>query len=313
MKIKFNKQRFRNVFNKGYLKADDWYPSGLDKYVYKLQQKHHFDACIINYYILSKLFTKVKFPLMAVNSHDYFGYKNLLTGEKSVWLGTTPNEEGKALQRCSHIFALNTEESIYFQKLSPLSTVYNVFSIFYPRKSKYVGNHNILFLSGNNNYNINGLKWFLDEIFPEIVKKYPMCSLIIGGGICKKIEDLKKYRNINLVGYVDNPNDFYDQGDVVINPTYQGTGLKIKTFEGIANDKIVMAHPHSRIGIYNPDKAPLFTSLSASEWVSFLESIWDDKEKIELIKKQNRKYIGEMNNFIKEEYKRFFSSINTQI
>ena len=311
-KLKFKRQGFRNVFNNGYLKADDWWPSGLDKYVEKLQDNHHFDACIINYYILSKLFTKVKFPLMAVNSHDYFGYKNLLTSEKSVWLGTTPNEEAKALQRCPHIFALNTEEAIYFQKLSPLSKVYNVFSIYYPRVNNCVGNQNLLFLSGNNNYNINGLNWFLEEIFPAIVKKYPMCSLIIGGGICKNIDHLKKCRNIKLVGYVDNFNDFYDQGDVVINPTYQGTGLKIKTFEGIANDKIVMAHPHSKIGIFNPDKAPLFTSLLSSEWVSFLESVWNNQRKVEEIKKQDRDYLRLMNDFIVQEYKRCFSCLNNR-
>lgn len=308
----FNKvQGYRKHFYNGYLKCDDLYPKGLNNYVKKLNEKHHFDACIINYYFLSKLFCGVTFPLMAINTHDYFGYKNLLTGEENVWLGTTPNEEAKALQRCPHIFALNTEEAVYFSKLSPQSTVYNIFSIYKYRSSETVGNHKLLFLSGNNIYNQNGLNWFLKDIFPAIVKRFPDCTLEIGGGICNVLKGSTSDSHVKLLGFVDSSELFYDRADVVINPTYQGTGLKIKTFEGISNGKIVMAHPHSLIGIYKPESAPLFSSANSEDWVLFLEHIWNDSRQINAIKVQCKSYVKQMNDFVKNEYSRFFNIYKT--
>ena len=94
-------------------------------------------------------------------------------------------------------------------------------------------------------------------------------------------------------------------GDVAINPTYQGTGLKIKTFEAIANDKVTMVHPHSMLGVYKKELAPLFASNNPEEWVAYLDSIWEHPEKIQQIKKHNRSYLEDMNNFIINEYKRF--------
>lgn len=49
------------------------------------------------------------------------------------------------MQRSPHIFALNSDEAIYFSKLSPLSKIYNIYSYFDYHPTNIVGNHNILF------------------------------------------------------------------------------------------------------------------------------------------------------------------------
>lgn len=76
------------------------------------------------------------------------------------------------MQRSPNILALNTEEAIFFSKLAPLNNIYNVFGSFEYKPSEIVGNKVLLFLSGSNVYNLKGLKWFVEEIFPTIVKKY---------------------------------------------------------------------------------------------------------------------------------------------
>ena len=76
---------------------------------------------------------------------------------------------------------------------------------------------------------------------------------------------------------MNDPSDLYKLGDVSVNPCINGTGLKIKTFEALSYGKVVMVHPHSTIGIYNRECAPVFASTRAEEWVSHLKSIWRDK------------------------------------
>lgn len=300
--------RFRNMTNHCYYKCDDYYISGVDKYLGKLQKIHHFDACIVNYYFLSKLLIKTSIPLKGLVTHDYFAYKSELVGTKKVALNTTAHEEAKALQRSPHIFALNSDEAIYFSKLSPLSKIYNIYSYFDYHPTNIVGNHNILFLSGSNVYNINGINWFIKQIWPKIKEQFKDANLIIGGSICAKKELIHKDDSVIFCGVVDNSMDFYSKGDVVINPTFQGTGLKIKTFESISYDKISMCHPHSKIGIFDPYTAPLFSSKEPSEWVNYLIEVWNSKKRILEIKNNNKDYILRMQKYIESEYNNFFNS-----
>ena len=299
----------RKIFNHGFLHCDDFYPNSLHRYVKSINRIYNFHCCIVNYYTYSKLLSNVDIPLKALTTHDLFSYKNLLTGEKYVWQCTTADQEAIAMQRSPHIFALNSEEAIFFSKLSPNSKIYNVYSVYDYKSSSIVGNRNILFLSGNNIYNRNGLNWFLNCIFPSIKETFPDVKLIIGGGICKLIEYLRNDPNIMVQGYIEDPDAFYAQGDIVINPTYQGTGLKIKTFEAISYDKVVLAHPHSAIGIFNPSEAPIFVSKDAAEWVEYLREIWSNTIQIYNIKNTNKQYIQKMQNYILNEYNSFFDCL----
>ena len=215
--------------------------------------------------------------------------------------------EAKAMRRSPYIFALQDEEAAYFQRLSPTSTVFTVYGSYKYQEQPCCYNQNILFFSGNNVYNVNGLKWFLNQIFPTIIRVYPDVKLIVGGGICKALQEYKLNTHIQLYGFVGDPKDFFMLGDIAINPTYQGTGLKIKTFESLSYGKVVMVHPHSMIGIFQSETAPIFASEKAEDWVNYINSIWKHPQSIIEIKKKDKAYLDRMNDYILNEYKRFLS------
>lgn len=308
-RIKFRLiDRYRKYIYNGLLKCDDHYPSQLHNVINKLHHKYHFDCCLINYYYLSKAFEYINIDKKGIITHDYFAYKNILVNDKNIPTATNAHEEAKAMQRSKNIFALNTEEAIYFKKLSPLSNIYTIYSTFKYTPQPIKNNKNILFLSGSNQFNINGINWFITTIFPLIIEQFPNAKLIIGGAICNKIKEYAIHPNIELQGFIDDIDSFYKQGDIAINPTYQGTGLKIKTFEAIAYDKITLVHPHSKIGIFDIENAPLFASSKAHEWVNFLKLIWGKSNNILKLKEQNNIYIFNMNTHVKNEYERFFNN-----
>lgn len=300
--------KIRQWFFNGKYKCDTLYPNGLSAYVRKLHKKFQFDTCIVNYYWLTRLFKDVRFSRTAINTHDCFSFKSILGG-KNAWMDTNPNEEAKGLQRCDYIFALQDDEATFFSKLSPLSKTLRVYCFFQFHDMPVIGNHNLLYLSSANPYNIHGLRWFLDEIFPMMKKAIPDLRLIVGGSICKALHDQEANKDLELVGYVDDLRGFFKNGDVVINPCYEGTGLKIKTFEGVAWGKVVMAHPHSTHGIFRKDASPIFSSEDPMKWRDFLKNIFSHSRAIEEIKQKDKQYIEEMNEFIKCEYESFFSSV----
>lgn len=304
-------KKVRNLFYNNQSHADDYFPWFLNKTIRSLNKTYNFDCCIVNYYFLSKALTNQDIPLRGIYTHDYFAYKSLLVSNSKVGYNTNAHQEAKALQRAPHIFALNSEEANYFQRLAPQSKVYNTYSPYEFYNSEVNGSKVLLFFSGDNEFNLNGLKWFFKEIFPKIKTQIPDIKLIIGGSICRKI---KEYENENVIlkGFVDDPKNFYDLGDIVINPTYQGTGLKIKTFEGISYGKVVIAHPHSGTGIFNKDSAPVFVSSDGNEWANYIKKIIDDKSKISEIKKLDENYIKAMNNYIEAQYTQFFNSLQSE-
>lgn len=296
--------QYRRRFCK-YWGVDDEYPSGLGKFTERLQQQQHFDACIVNYIYLSKLLKYITIPKVAIFTHDYYTFKDVLTDTPHCDKALMPNEEAKGLKRAKYIFAMQEDEATIFHALSPKSKIYINYSYYNYVSQPIAKNHNIVFLSGSNNYNINGLRWFIENIWHTVIDKVPDAKLLIGGAICKAITNASNQPGIELQGLINDISAFYAQGNIAINPTYQGTGLKIKTFEAISMSKVTIVHPHSTIGIYKKDSAPLLSSANPEDWVSFILKIWKNPIYIEKIKKEDEHYIAEMNTFIESQYRAF--------
>lgn len=295
---------YRKKCSKWTWKADDARIGSVCKYINRLNLQYRFDACIIQYYWLYKIAAKINIQKIALMTHDCFSYKNLAL-DLQCYRSTTPNEEAKALQNIKHIFAIQDEEAIFFKKLSPKSLIYTIYSKYQFYKQPIKLNSNILFFSGPNDFNLNGIHWFITEILPLIKKRNPSIRLIIGGGISNKICHKYNDSNIEFKGYIENSADFYELGNIVINPVYQGTGLKIKTFEALSFGKVVLAHPHSAEGIFKKESAPIFFSKNPHEWSDFINRIISDEEMILTHQQQACQYICGLNEYITNEYQRF--------
>ena len=285
--------------------CDDHYPFGLENYVEHLNNLLHFDAIVLQYIRLSRLLTYTSIPKKAIYTHDVFSYKDLRTGAP-FYEACNAHEEAKALQRCPNIFAIQEEEATYYNYLAPKSKIYTVYSHFEYHHQPEIGNKNILFLASRMEFNVNGILWFLDNAWPMIVNQDPELKLIIGGTVCEKIPK-DKYSNLILLGRVDSLDNFYQRGDVVINPVFQGTGLKIKTFEALSYGKTVIVHPHSSQGIYQRDAAPLLFATNPTDWVNIISDIYLKRIQVQEIKQKDEKYIQEMNKYINSQYISFLS------
>lgn len=309
-KLRFNlRNKLKSVYNNGFIKADNLYSSKVHKEINKLDAEFDFDTCIVNYYYLSKALTKIHIPIRALLTHDIFTYRHIVTGSNNIG-SLTPNEEAKVMQRAEHILCVQEEDAIYFSKIAPKSKVYTTFTSVKFTDTPITHNHNILYLSGNSKLNIEGLEWFVNDILPKITQRFPDARLIIGGGICNALRHFENHPYIQLVGYVETARDFFCLGDISINPTKNGTGLKIKTMEALSYNKITMVHPHSAIGLYNGMDSPIFISSDQDGWVNYLEEIWNStNDKIDEVRLKNKKYIAELNEHITNEYSRLLGRI----
>lgn len=302
------KKRYARITRHGFDNADSRYPMGIVDKIKLLDKQYKYDVCIVNYYYLSKVLSEISIPVRAILTHDVFTYRSLATGKKYNRIGNlTPNEEAKVAWRCPHILSVQEEDTTFFKKISPCSHTYTVFTSVKFHGLPLCGNHTILYFSGNSPLNLEGLNWFIDSVWPMVHEKWADAKLLIAGGICNGLNASDLPPGIILVGYIDNPADFFCKGDVAINPTRLGTGLKIKTIESLCYNRITMVSPHSMEGLYSKTPVPLFASESPIEWADFLDNIWSDRTILESIRAKNEIYIRSLDNFIRSEYNRLFS------
>jgi len=103
--------------------------------------------------------------------------------------------------------------------------------------------YDIAFIAHRNQYNIEGIKWFINEVMPLI----PKIKLLIVGKVNTEI-GVSKNKNITQIEYIENISNAYKNTKIVICPLFGGTGLKVKIIEALSYGTPVVCTPQSLVG-----------------------------------------------------------------
>lgn len=107
--------------------------------------------------------------------------------------------------------------------LDPLATNLDLFRI-------EIQDYFVFFGAWNRAENIEGLIWFLDNVYIHLKKK--ICIKILGGGLdIKQQEYLKQFSNIEYIGFIENPFIIIAKSQALIAPLFQGAGVKVKVVD----------------------------------------------------------------------------------
>ena len=95
--------------------------------------------------------------------------------------------------------------------------------------------YDLLFVgSGQHAPNVEGINFFLKEVFPKIVYCKPDVKLAIAGTVSDFAQfDRSLTTNLDLLGYVDDLSTIYSQSRIAICPLLNGAGTKVKLQEAM--------------------------------------------------------------------------------
>lgn len=99
----------------------------------------------------------------------------------------------------------------------------------------YSHNHTLLF-TGNMDYapNVDAVQYFVQDIFPHILKQYPNTQFVIAGQRpVKKVLQLAS-DNIKVTGFIRDLAAVYNEASVVVAPLRFGAGTQNKVLEAMA-------------------------------------------------------------------------------
>jgi glycosyltransferase involved in cell wall biosynthesis len=141
--------------------------------------------------------------------------------------------------------------------------------------------------------NLEGVKWFIDKVWSQVLLKHPTAKFYIAG---KSMPDeLKKLeeRNIINVGEVDDAKKFMEKFPVMVAPIFSGGGLKIKIVESMAMGKIVVCNTEASTGIPITDKKNVLLANSSAAFIEVINSCFENLKEQNQIGKNARILIEE--------------------
>ncbi|ABM93696.1 glycosyltransferase family 4 protein [Methylibium petroleiphilum] len=97
--------------------------------------------------------------------------------------------------------------------------------------------------------NIDGLRWLLEDIWPQVRARHPTVELRIAGPACPAPSPALEAQGIRMMGFVDDIDAFFDNAAVSLTPYRFGGGVKIKVLEALARSCPVVATPVGAEGL----------------------------------------------------------------
>lgn len=159
-------------------------------------------------------------------------------------------------------------------------------------------NHTILFVGSLfMENNVQGLDWFLKEVHPYIIEKYPNYKFIIAGSTGEESEKrlFQKYSNFSKTQIFLNQKSldkFYEQSNIFINPMFYGSGVKLKSINSLVKGLLLLSTNVGVEGIGLKENEMYFKANSKKEFLSAVDHIFNmNAEERESIVKNSQDYL----------------------
>jgi|GEM_PF-661016 len=288
----------------------NWVRPGMKQLFEQVIKSGEYDVVAIFYTYLSELLVNLPFTGKKV----YFMEDSMFIQQYSWDKGRIPNmtlgklmdEEIERLKEFDEYFCISYDEKIIYEKITNQKMYFLPHLL--PEGNKRVETPvakrkwDVFFIGFNNPYNVEGLKWFIEEVYPYLDKKLNI--LLVGSATdCIK----KEYDNVTIIRYIPNLEEVYSDVKVAICPMFNGTGMKIKVVESMAKGIPIVCNERGVDGFPDKMMTGCLVTQNPEEFASYINQLNQDTEfYAKRVKKMNDYY---MSIFDREHYKKLLESV----
>ncbi len=185
--------------------------------------------------------------------------------------------EMKLLNLADAVVAIQAEEREAVRKHLPSKRVILAPMAVSPAAAPQAGpNGTLLFVGSDTVPNLDGIGWFLAEVWPRLLGLHPNAQLRIAGSCCGSLHGLPP--NVTLLGRIDDLAATYRQAGVVISPLRSGSGLKIKLVEALGHGKACVVTATTLQGVRDLVGRAVMQADDASDFLEAIASLLHDYE-----------------------------------
>ncbi len=144
--------------------------------------------------------------------------------------------------------------------------------------------------------NAEGLKWFLDKIWPQILKVFPELKFYIASKEIPKWLSKFASDQIELLGEVENAKKFIASHSIMVVPLLSGSGIRIKIIEGMALGRTIITTSIGAEGIEYKNGEDILIAENKDEFIEQIKKCLMDSKLRKSIGINARKTILEKHN-----------------
>lgn len=281
---------FLNLFTSQSYHIERFISNQFSKKLEDLLRRTHFDVVqletlfMVPYVDLVRKHSKARIVLRAHNI-EHLIWKRLgqqtANPLKKWYLGhltsTLKRYELAALGKVDGIAAITRKDAAFFRGLTSTPVVDIPFGIELPPLSASSGEKRFpaFFHIGAMNWmpNEEGIKWFVQEVWPEINKKHPELVFNLAGRYMPSWLKTGLKPQLVVWGEVDNAASFVNAHDVAIVPLLSGSGIRIKIIEAMAAGKTVITTEIGAEGILYQNGLNILIANSKHDFINAVEKI----------------------------------------
>lgn len=160
--------------------------------------------------------------------------------------------------------------------------------------------------------NLEGVNWFLDEVWPLLHKQLPDIKLYLAGRQMPDEIAERNLPNVEVVGEVDDAYRFMRLHGIMIVPLLSAGGIRVKIIEGMALGKVVVSTTIGAEGIDYQKGKHLCIANTPKEFVSEIEALNQQPQKLRSIGADARQLVLEEfdNRVLTEKLIGFFQQLS---
>jgi glycosyltransferase involved in cell wall biosynthesis len=162
--------------------------------------------------------------------------------------------------------------------------------------------------------NLEGLDWFLENIWPVINANEPQLNFYIAGRDMPEKYFEMGYPNVIVVGEVEDAIKFIKSKSLMIVPLLSGGGIRVKIIEGMALGKAIISTSVGAEGIHYTHKKDIWIADTADEFAEAVSFFKSNPEKIIEMGNNARKLVEQeyANEVIINKLIAFYKLLQTQ-
>lgn len=142
--------------------------------------------------------------------------------------------------------------------------------------------------------NIEGLLWFLKNIWSKVQLQHPEQKFTIAGRNASShfIKQITSFKNVIYKGEIENAVKFMNEHNVMIVPILSGSGMRIKIIEGMASGNVVITTSKGVEGIPAKNGFEILIANTPEEFIQQINFMLNAKNKAKHISEVAKQFIS---------------------
>jgi succinoglycan biosynthesis protein ExoO len=228
----------------------------------------------------------------AVITHDVVHQLQTTTAKRGAGSpDMTEEAEAALLRRADLIIAIQAEEAETLRRMSLDSKIITVSMPIAARDSgPSADNGPLLFVGSGSGPNLDGIGWFLADVWPRLVMLQPTAKLHICGSVCSFLRTPCP-AGVVLRGLVNNLADEYAKATLTVAPLLCGGGLKIKVVESFAHRRAVVGSQIAFQGLGSAKELCGVVAESPDDWARQIHLLTISTDRRRRLEKSALQYV----------------------